>query len=69
MSTDRSADHVVMDGHVFHCLHCGARYPMHLPAPVDVFVAASDAFVKLHAACIDERVDAELDPNCRQADK
>jgi len=48
-----------MDGHVFHCLHCGQRYALNLPCPINVSVAAMNAFVDLHEHCADTRVDAE----------
>jgi len=43
--------HVVVIENVFVCHHCGARYPITLPAPINVYIAACNAFVKDHAAC------------------
>lgn len=40
----------LLDG-AFHCAHCGARYRMNQPCPINVFTAASTAFVGDHAAC------------------
>lgn len=36
---------------IFFCLHCGEMYEMNLPAPVDVFVGAMEAFNKTHQKC------------------
>lgn len=51
MSRPVTTDHVVMDGNVFHCSHCGQRYQMTLPCPIDVFVAATKAYVATHRNC------------------
>jgi rubredoxin len=45
------SDHVVMRNDRFVCRHCGATYLMALPAPITVFVAATNAFVDLHKNC------------------
>ena len=46
-----NTDHVVLIENVFTCKHCGARYPIALPCPINVMVAASRAFVVDHAYC------------------
>lgn len=33
------------------CTHCGQTYQPTLPAPIDMFVAMSEAFVKQHRRC------------------
>lgn len=43
--------HVVMRGPTLFCDGCRASYLVTLPCPVDVFVATSQAFVRLHAGC------------------
>jgi len=49
--SERNTDHVrLLDGW-FTCLHCGARYQMNLPCPIDVFTAACNAYVAVHAGC------------------
>lgn len=55
MKSTKNTDHVVMAGdagNTFHCLHCNQRYTMNLPCNIDVFVAASRAFIALHASCL-----------------
>ena len=51
MSTEKNTDHVYMQGPAFFCAHCGQRYVMNLPCPIDVVVAACQAYVDLHADC------------------
>jgi hypothetical protein len=54
--TAHSDDHVVeMGGGVFACLHCGQKYGVALPAPIDIVVATSRAFVQLHRGCVAPR--------------
>ena len=48
--TDRASHVVMLDG-VFTCEHCSARYRMNLPAPINVFVAACEAFTSDHEHC------------------
>lgn len=56
--TPRNTDHVrLLDGG-FSCLHCGARYTMNVPCPINVFTAASEAFVGDHAGCLNQPRDA-----------
>jgi len=53
----------LLDG-AFSCLHCGARYTMNLPAPINVFTAACNAFVDDHEHCtlgVAEPKDGQLD--------
>jgi hypothetical protein len=47
----RNTDHVVLLDGVFACEHCGARYRMNVPCPVNVFTAAMQAYVSDHANC------------------
>ena len=43
------------------CTRCGERFEMKLPLPVDVWVAAVDAFVRLHERCeAREKTDAQV---------
>jgi len=49
-------DHVVAQntpegGQRFLCKHCGTHYDPSLPCPMNVFLAAMDAFGKSHADC------------------
>lgn len=46
-----NTDHVVMQGNEFVCLHCGRRYAPAMPAPVSVFTAMTNAFIKDHKHC------------------
>ena len=45
--------HVVLDFHNgdFVCEHCGERYAMAMPAPMDIYCAAMRAFGKSHRRC------------------
>lgn len=43
--------HVVMSDDVFLCKHCGATYRPGLPAPINVFLKMSQAFVADHKRC------------------
>lgn len=46
------ADHVrMLDGGGWQCTHCGERYDMAMPAPLDVYAAAAQAFAASHAGC------------------
>lgn len=40
-----------------HCKRCGIKQPFLMPMAVDVFVAMSDAFVKLHKNCAERKED------------
>ena len=54
------ADHVVRkDDGGFRCTHCGRSQDMAFPCLIDVYVAASKAFAKLHARC-----QAPTSPHC-----
>ena len=45
-------EHVVCkDGGGFRCLHCGQDQDMAMPCALPVWVAASEAFVEMHAGC------------------
>lgn len=46
-----SADHVVMRGSGFACLHCGQSYQPAMPCPMGVYAARAKAFTKTHARC------------------
>lgn len=46
----RSA-HVVMKDGIFVCNHCGSIYRPDLPAPINVFLKMSQAFVADHKRC------------------
>lgn len=46
-----NTDHVVMEGSVFVCLHCGSRYGLNLPCPINVMTAAINAYVLDHKHC------------------
>lgn len=48
----RNTNHVVLLDGSFFCHHCGARYTMNLPAPINVFTKAMEAFVGDHAECL-----------------
>lgn len=52
-STQPNNDHVLLDTTTgaFRCDHCGQVYAPTLPAPIDMMVAMSDAFIKLHRSC------------------
>lgn len=41
----------MMKGSSFVCLHCGANYRPNLPAPINVFLKMSQAFVADHKKC------------------
>lgn len=48
----KQVEHVVFDSKgAFWCRHCGERYAMQMPAPIDVMVGACDAFTKTHQRC------------------
>lgn len=47
----RTTDHIVLSGNHCLCLHCGERYPLHLPARVSMVQAIVDAFIKDHRHC------------------
>jgi transcription elongation factor Elf1 len=38
-------------GSVLHCLHCGDKYRVTLPALVDVYCATTKAYIKAHKHC------------------
>ena len=46
-------DHIVFgtDDNLFKCVHCGQTYKPALPAPIDIFVAMTNAFIKMHENC------------------
>jgi hypothetical protein len=46
-------DHVVINlrTFVFECKHCGLSYPMAAPAPINLVVAASKAWLSDHRHC------------------
>jgi len=39
------------NGRKFKCERCGASYEMNLPAPLDVYIAACNAFLRSHKRC------------------
>lgn len=47
----KNTDHVVMQGDLFVCRHCGATYKMNLPCPINVMTAAIKAYVDTHKDC------------------
>lgn len=47
------ADHVRLIDGAFFCLHCGTRYTMNQPCPINVFTAAMNTFVDDHEQCVD----------------
>jgi hypothetical protein len=49
----RPQPHVIWEanGSLFRCLHCADAYRPAMPCPVDVFIAASRAYIKAHRAC------------------
>lgn len=46
-----SADHVVLQGEVMLCLHCGARQPVAFPIDIAVLAAAGKAYSATHRRC------------------
>lgn len=49
-----SADHVrILDGGIFHCAHCGARFNPYERGPVELWAmsALAKGFVEQHEAC------------------
>lgn len=46
-------DHVVFDfrSGAFYCESCGQQFRAALPSPIAIFVAAANAFVKMHRDC------------------
>ena len=53
MDTPQNTSHIVFVAAeaLLECKHCGQQYVPALPAPVDIFVAACNAFVKIHKGC------------------
>ncbi len=52
MSKRRSANHVTLgNGGRMQCNHCGMTYTPAYPSPINVLVAATEAFSDLHAKC------------------
>lgn len=51
--TKPNTDHVVMDTrtNAFRCEHCGATYAPTMPAPINLFSAMCNEFVKAHRHC------------------
>lgn len=46
------ADHVTMRGPgLFCCERCGQRYELNLPAPIDLWLAAAQAWLAQHRSC------------------
>lgn len=56
-------DWIVMDARdqTFKCLHCGATWPLNLPASVSDICARSKAFEEEHGDC-----EQRLDESCAQ---
>jgi hypothetical protein len=53
MSPSRAIEHVVAenDGATAHCLNCGKKFTLGLPAPLSVWVVAMKEFCKIHKRC------------------
>jgi len=53
METPQNTSHIVFvaGDNLFECKNCGMTYKPALPAPMDIFVAACNAFVKIHKDC------------------
>lgn len=47
------ADHVVLEKGTndFVCTHCGQRYHIHMPVPMNIMTAIVDAFLEAHHQC------------------
>lgn len=56
--TQRNTHHVRLIDGTFSCLHCGVRYTMNMPCPINVHTAAMLAFVDDHAECLNQLRDA-----------
>ena len=48
-----NTDHVVMDARTneFRCERCGATYAPTMPAPINMFVAMTEEFIRAHRDC------------------
>lgn len=42
-------------GKTYHCTHCDQEASVELPMSIPVWVAAADAFVKLHEKCKEKK--------------
>jgi hypothetical protein len=50
--TKKDTSHVrIIPPGLFFCLHCGGKYQMTLPVPINIMVASSNAFEKEHRRC------------------
>jgi len=47
------ADHVVLEKGTNDCVctHCGQRYHIHMPVPINIMTAIVDAFLEAHHQC------------------
>lgn len=54
MKVKAKADWVIAGGapgEVAYCERCGQGLTLNMPQPIPIFIAASDAFVKMHSRC------------------
>jgi hypothetical protein len=49
MTTQR--EHVVIQDSALLCEHCGHRYPLALPMPIEAVIAAARTFSDIHRHC------------------
>jgi len=53
METPQNTSHIVFaaEDNLLKCAHCGQTYKPVLPAPIEIFVATCNAFIKIHKNC------------------
>lgn len=46
-----NTNHVVFRDNQMVCLHCGRSYTPNMPAPISMFAAMTNDFIRIHKSC------------------